>query len=146
MADYSLIEAVKYGAAGIAGISIIVTASLLQRELKRDEIRGDARKILVTFMVFAFAMMAFCGVLAVYESSSKIDLADVAKLTKIRSIASSMDASLLGKVLADNQIKNSPGINGVIRGFIRSMCDDVGQIGAETGDPTLGSKCKQGIQ
>jgi hypothetical protein len=143
MADISLIDAVKYGAAGIAGISIIVTAGLLQRELGRKEIRADARKILLTFMAFAFVMMAACGLFAMYQSSQHSE--ESARLSRIKSIASSMDASLLGKVLADDRIQNS-GLNDVIRGFIRSMCDDVGSIGAETGDLSLGQKCKRGIQ
>jgi hypothetical protein len=146
--NMDLIDAVKYGAAGIAGISIIVTAGLLQRELSRDEIRPEARKILVVFMGFALVTLLCCGGFAAYDSSQKSSGDADAKLHQIGSIASGMDASLLAKATADSAIENNPSLKRNLEVAIRSMCDDVGKIGAITGDPSLGSKCKQrsGVQ
>jgi hypothetical protein len=62
-------DALKYGIIGLTALIALWTASLLTFELRREKIRDSARKLIATFMVFAFALLVFAGSIHIYEES-----------------------------------------------------------------------------
>src|ERR1700722_6817033 len=105
IADLTWVDALKYGPAGLAGIATVWTAGLLRRELGQKVIRPEARSLIAMYMGFTTLLMIISGVFAAYDTSRNSPNEMKEKLAKIDSIASSIDASLFSKAVAEPQIQ-----------------------------------------
>jgi len=140
MADVSLIDAAKYGAAGIAVVGLIISGGLLNSALGKKQINHQSQTLIFAFMGLSALMVAALISLEIFRPKTD------AKLEAIRSMAASIDSLLNMKVAFDSRIQNNPDLKANLKDALTQICKKVVAIGVEVGDSNVGANCTSGLQ
>lgn len=138
--DISLIEAAKYGAAGIAVVGLVISGGLLKSALGKKKLNREAQTLIFSFMAFSGLMVAALIGLEVFQPKADD------KLQTIRSLAHSIDTSVETKALYDSRIRENSDLRDNLKHSIDQICTNLVAIGREVGDLTIGSTCKRALQ
>jgi hypothetical protein len=140
MPDVSLIDAAKYGAAGIAVVGLIISGGLLKSALGQKEINQQSQTLIFAFMGLSALMVAALISLEIFRPQTD------AKLETIRSSAAAIDVLLNMKVGYDSRIQNNPDLKANLKDALTQICKRVVEIGVEVGDTKVGANCTLGLQ